>query len=59
MLCCSLLQHDSEPNCIVQKLIIALDVLAPPNLPCIVARCGAQESVDTPAVVDGIKHFTQ
>ena len=52
----ALLQHDSEPSCIMQGLLTALDALAPLNLPCVMAHCGA---VDTPAVVDSIRHFTQ
>ena len=51
-----LLQHDSEPNCIAQGLITALDTLAPLNLPRVVSRCGA---VDAPAMIDSIGHTRQ
>ena len=39
----------------MQGLLTALDALAPLNLPCVIAHCGA---VDTPAVVEvsGILH---
>jgi hypothetical protein len=51
----SLLQHASEPHCIVLELVTALDSLAALSLPHAVAQYGA---IDTPAVVDGIGHFT-
>jgi hypothetical protein len=38
----------------MQVLLTALDALAPLNLPRVVACYGA---VDTPAVVDGIRHL--
>ena len=41
---------------VVQVLLTALDALAPPNLPHVVACYGG---VDTPAVVNGIGQFTQ
>ena len=49
-----LLQHASEPHCIVLALVTTLDPLAALSLPHAVAQYGA---IDTP-VVDGIGHFT-
>jgi hypothetical protein len=50
-----LLQHASEPHRIALGLVTALDPLAALSRPHAVAQYGA---IDTPAVVDGIGHFT-
>jgi hypothetical protein len=50
-----LLQHASEPHCIVLALVTALDPLAALSLPHAVAQYRA---IDTSAVVNGIGHFT-
>ena len=53
-----LLQHDSEvwTQLYCAEFTNSSRCIAPLNLPHIAACCGA---VDTPAVVDGIRHFTQ
>ena len=50
-----LLQHAFEPLCIMLGLVTPLDPLAAISLPHAVAQYGV---IDTPAVVDGIGHFT-